>query len=89
MVCINNSPVIGFYNPNSVGLVNISLMVPSGSGFDIYNVNESLKVNTTEVLIIFNSPCSIDQKKIKVSWCCDECYSEYLRNTTNQIEVST
>jgi len=86
--CINNTPVIGFYNPNNISLENIRLIVPTEAGVDIYNVNESLTPDITETLVIFNSPCSLQEDKIKLNWCCGECYNTYMKNPTEDLKVS-
>lgn len=85
--CINSTPVIGFFNPNKFDLDNISLTVPANDGVDVYHVIEPLKNNTTETLIIFNSPCSLIQSKIRVHWCCGECYTFYMDKPTQDIKV--
>ena len=88
MNCINNTPVIGFYNPNNISLESIRLTVPTDAGVDIYNVNESLAPDITETLVIFNSPCSLQEDKIKLNWCCGECYNTYMKNPTEDLKVS-
>ena len=87
LVCIDDKPVIGFYNPNKIDLMNISVVVPTKIGVDIYYVIDPLKSNVTETLVIFNSSCSVPQNKIRVHWCCEKCYTSYMNDPSEDIEV--
>ncbi|MCD6368087.1 MAG: hypothetical protein J7L45_03315 [Candidatus Aenigmarchaeota archaeon] len=87
MECVNGSPVVGFYNPNKLDLKKISLIVPSGNGVDIYHVIDPLKSNKTEMLVIFNSNCSLRQEDIELKWCCENCYSTYMKDPSEDIKV--
>lgn len=85
--CIDEKPVIAFFNPNETDLENIRITMSTDMGTDVYEVNESLKSNTTEVLILSYTPCSVNQASLKVSWCCGKCFSTYMKNPSEDISI--
>ncbi len=85
--CLNDTPVIGFFNPNETSYENIILKVPNNGGVNIYEVDEELYPNKTEVLFLINSSCSVKQENIELFWCADNCFSTFMIKPSKDIEL--
>jgi len=83
-------PVVPFFNPNEVDLTGIQVLVPKANGVDIYNIDQSLKANTSEVLTLqaLSCPATIKTDDLKVRWCCGKCYESLLSTPSSSFNVT-
>ena len=83
--CINETLFIPFFNPNSMELNNIQVIVRTPEGSDIFNVDKSLVPGKTEVLQLVKC---YDINNINVKWCCDDiCCEEPLKDYSADVEL--
>jgi hypothetical protein len=90
VACFDEQAILPFYNPNDIDLTGIQVFVPKPNGVDIYNVDQPLKVNKTEVLILHTLSCdsTVRAEELKIRWCCEgKCYESLLSTPTEGFEL--
>jgi hypothetical protein len=65
--CVGGKQYVPFHNPTSNELSSIKLTAKKFNGYDIYNVNQPLKENESEVLELYKCYTT---DEMKIDWCC-------------------